>query len=265
MRDSLTPPRVAGTPDPNANPETDPELAAILDFQPVPRQVVRPDGWSPERQRQFILLIAQTGSAQQAAVAMGKKLSGIESLYREEGAESFRRAWDAMCERVRKREEERFKAAAPQRTYEPPHRRNRSAFGGTGARFGGGGDEAEQVSESDFDEARNSISSKLLRARRLYLQEISHCPGKRAAFEILTEYEVDWDKAAALEPQPDEPWRRTNQRQADMVLMADSGWSFGDFGYGPDKKAQLRRAIDEHRAEEGLPPIDWSESIESSQ
>jgi hypothetical protein len=47
-----------------------------------------------------------------------------------------------------------------------------------------------------------------------------------------------------------------------MILTAESGWSFGEWGYGEDKKAELQRAIDEHRAEMGLEPVDWSESAE---
>jgi hypothetical protein len=107
------------------------------------------------------------------------------------------------------------------------------------------------------EEAKDSIAAKLLRIRRLYLQEISASPGKRAAFEILTELPIDWDAAERLEPQADEPFRTSNQRKPDMILMAESGWSFGECGYGPDKKAERRRAIDEHRAAEGLPAIDW--------
>ena len=42
-----------------------------------------------------------------------------------------------------------------------------------------------------------------------------------------------------------------------MILTAESGWSFGEAGYGPDKKAEMRKAIDEYRAEEGLPAIEW--------
>jgi len=34
--------------------------------------------------------------------------------------------------------------------------------------------------------------------------------------------------------------------------------------HGPDKLAELRRAIDEHRADEGLEPVDWDESAEPS-
>ena len=75
----------------------------------------------------------------------------------------------------------------------------------------------------------------------------------------MTELPVDWEIAGRLEPQPFEPWTRTNQRQPDMVLTAESGWSFGEFGYGPDKKAAARRQLDQHRAEQGLPAIRWEE------
>jgi hypothetical protein len=108
------------------------------------------------------------------------------------------------------------------------------------------------------EEAKDSIKEKLLRCRRLYLMEISGSAGKRAAFEILTELPIDWEKAARLEPQPDEPWKSANQRQPDMILTAENGWTFGEFGYGEDKKAELRAELDKYRAEEGLPPVDWS-------
>jgi hypothetical protein len=87
---------------------------------------------------------------------------------------------------------------------------------------------------------------------------ISGDPGKRAAFEILTELPVDWDVAAEGGAQADEPYRRTNQRDPDMVLLAESGWSMGEIGYGPDRKAQAQAAIDRHRLENGQEPIDWS-------
>jgi hypothetical protein len=44
-----------------------------------------------------------------------------------------------------------------------------------------------------------------------------------------------------------------------MVLTAESGWSFGEWGYGEDKKKELRAELDKYRKEEGLPPVDWSE------
>ena len=106
------------------------------------------------------------------------------------------------------------------------------------------------------EEARDSISNKLLRARRLYLKEISGHPARRAAFEILTELPVDWEKAQALEPQPDEPWARPNMRKPDMLLTAEAGW-LGDAAHGPDKKAELMREINAWRAKQGLEPVDW--------
>ena len=72
----------------------DPEIVELLKFDPAPRLVKRPDGWTAERQRCFIRLIVETGSPQRAAAAMGKKLSGLEQVYRSEGAEGFREAWD---------------------------------------------------------------------------------------------------------------------------------------------------------------------------
>src|SRR5204862_6367151 len=117
--------------------------------------------------------------------------------------------------------------------------------------------EDEESFRQRGEEARDSIAGKLLRIRRMYLAEISACPGKRAAFESLTQLPIDWDIAARGEPQPDEPWRTTNQREPDMILTAESGWSFGDIGYGPDRKAEARKLIDEHLAAEGKPPLDW--------
>jgi hypothetical protein len=116
--------------------------------------------------------------------------------------------------------------------------------------------EDEASLERRADEARDSISGKLLAARRLYLQEISNSPGKRAAFEILTDLPVDWDAAERLEPQQDEPWRKPNMRRPDMLLTAENGW-LGGMAHGPDKMADLRRAIDEHREQEGMEPVDW--------
>jgi hypothetical protein len=109
------------------------------------------------------------------------------------------------------------------------------------------------------EDAKESIRQKLLRCRRLYLMEISGSAGKRAAFEILTELPVDWQKAKRLEPQPDEPWKSTNQRQPDMILTAENGWSFGEFGYGEDKKKALRAELDKYHAKHGLEPIKWNE------
>jgi hypothetical protein len=110
----------------------------------------------------------------------------------------------------------------------------------------------------------DSVREKLLRCRRLYLMEISGSAGKRAAFEILTELPIDWEKAKRLEPQPDEPWKSTNQRQPDMILTAESGWSCGEIGYGPDRKAELREALNDELVKQGKQPIDWGQPESAS-
>src|SRR5689334_4016780 len=97
MNDSRIPPRVADNDAPSAGEAAlpiDAEIAALLDFEPVPRKVKRPDGWTPERQREFIHRLALTGSPAMASGEMGKNVSGIEAIYKEKGADSFRRAWD---------------------------------------------------------------------------------------------------------------------------------------------------------------------------
>ena len=242
----------------------DPEIAPLLDFTPVPRKVKRPDGWTPELQRELIARIAATGTLQQAVWQMNKHATGAQNLHEVPSADEFRAAWAAAIALGRARNG--LDCAPPFAGEVPGITRRRRSPAHAAA---GGGEEGQLLNEFGewedeasierrADEAMDSIRGKLLGARRLYLQEISASPGKRAAFEILTELPIDWDKAAELQPQDDEPWHRTNQRQPDMILTADSGWAWGEHGYGPDKKAELRRAIDAHRAEQGLPAVQWS-------
>jgi hypothetical protein len=240
----------------------DPEIAALLDFEPVPRKVKRPDGWTPELQRELIARIAATGTLQAAVWQMGKHATGAEGLYKTPGADSFRASWDRALAIGRRRN---GLDSQPPYVGEVPGitRRKSKTEQPSGPRHDGqalneyGEPEDEDSLARRAEEAKDSIAAKLLRIRRLYLQEISASPGKRAAFEILTELPIDWEAAERLEPQADEPFRTSNQRKPDMILMAESGWSFGECGYGPDKKAEMRRAIDEHRAAEGLPAVDW--------
>jgi hypothetical protein len=62
-------------------------------FTPVPRQYVRHDGWTPDRQIAFIEALADTGSVEAAARAVNMSQSGAYNLRRQPGAESFRAAW----------------------------------------------------------------------------------------------------------------------------------------------------------------------------
>lgn len=71
---------------------------ALPDFTPVPRQRLRHDGWTPERQRAFIEALADTGSVTRAAGMVNMAQRNCYYLKRQPGAEEFRRAWDAALD-----------------------------------------------------------------------------------------------------------------------------------------------------------------------
>jgi len=249
----------------------DPEVAPLLEFEPVPRKREVAGAWTPARQREFVARLTVTGSPGRASEEMGKDETGVRKLYRSPHAASFRAAWDGAVDLAKRRAaERRGTEAAVVPGSRPPSLDNRRKHPEADVLPGplpeGGGRQAlneygEPEDEGSLSErghqAMDDIAARLLRIRRLYLQEISASPGKRAAFEILTELPIDWERAEQCEPQPDEPHRTASQREPDMVLLAESGWSFGECGYGPDRKAELRAAIDAHRAEDGLEPVDW--------
>jgi len=253
-------------------PDDDPEILALLDFEPVPRKVEVKGGWTPELQREFIARLAVHGSPTRACEELGKNRTGVNKLYRSPLGASFRDAWDRAVDLAKRRSAECATAEFVRPGMKAPTMDNRRKYpfaiqtgplpGQVLNEFGEWEDEASVQRRGE--EARDSLRMKLLRCRRLYLQEISGSPGKRAAFEILTELPIDWDKAGRLEPQPDEPWRKPNAHEGDMVLTAESGWLMGEAGYGPDKKGELMKAIDEYRAAEGLPPVEWDDSTERS-
>jgi hypothetical protein len=233
----------------------------------VVRKVKRPDGWTPELQRELIARIAAAGTVQAAVWQMGKHSTGAEALYKVPGADSFRACWDAAIIIGRRRNgldsQPPFIGDVPgiNRRRKPTASDPLTApLPGQAMNECGEWEDASSL-EQRCEEARDNIARKLLNARRLYLRDISTCPAKRAAFEMLTSLPVDWDKAGRCEAQDDEPWKRPNMRQPDMLLTAESGW-LGEMVHGPDKKAELMRAINEWRVAEGLEPIEWSESAE---
>ena len=253
----------------------DPDIAPLLDFTPVPRQLQKANGWNAAMQRMFIAWLAHYGSPGKAAAELGKARSGIDKVYKDPAADSFRAAWDGAVALAEQRVIDRLVAAPTGAgAMKPPsisdRRKSPSPLSGEGWGEGAANQVRNELGEWEdeaayrhrAEEAEDSIATKLLRIRRLYLQEIAASPGKRAAFEILTELPVDWAAAERGDAQPDEPYRTANQRHPDMILLAESGWSFGECGYGPDRKQMLRDAIDEHRAEEGLDPVEWGRSAD---
>lgn len=234
-------------------------LGDLLEFAPVPRKTKRADGWTPDRQRAFIAALSATGSKRQAALAIGMQPYGVDQLLKAEDNDSFKAAFERALAIAAQAGSMKIAkgvadAAARNAQLTPPSRLR-------GLALPGASDDPDSIARA-MDEARDRISQKLLGARRLFLHEIADCPGRRAAFEILTGFPIDWDKAERLEAQADEPFRRLNARDADMVLTAENGW-MGDIAHGPDKKAELRRQLNAWRVEQGLDPIEdgeWGES-----
>ena len=251
-------------------PVYDPEILALLDFEPVPRKREVDGGWTAELQREFIARLAVDGSPGRTCEEMGKDQGGVMKVYRSPLAASFRAAWDGAVKLARQRQAEAARPVFVGPGAVPPsldHRRKLMASSALNGLPGqvrmhdGEWVDPDAIAQMAAD-AKDRITQKLLGARRLYLQEICDCPGKRAAFEILTQYPIDWDKAERLEPQDDEPWKVPNMRKPDMILAAENGW-LGDIAHGEDKKAELRAAMDAWRAKEGMPPVDWdSESAD---
>ena len=73
-------------------PPTVPDDDYLL-FAPVPVKP-RHNGWTSERQRAFIMMLAQLGSVRTAAKSVGKSRQSAYNLRKREGAESFAAAWD---------------------------------------------------------------------------------------------------------------------------------------------------------------------------
>jgi hypothetical protein len=64
------------------------------EFTPVPLGRVRHDGWTPERQRRFLMALAAMGTVDSAARAVGMSRISAYKLKAREGAESFAAEWD---------------------------------------------------------------------------------------------------------------------------------------------------------------------------
>jgi hypothetical protein len=72
----------------------DPEILALLDFEPVVRKCRRHDGWTPLNQRIYILGLAETGNTDQAAHRVKRTASGAWKVRTSDKAEGFAAAWD---------------------------------------------------------------------------------------------------------------------------------------------------------------------------
>lgn len=71
-----------------------PRTRKAADFEPVPLRY-RHDGWTPDRQLEFIEALADCGCVDSAARAVGMARSSAYALRRRHDAQAFRLAWDA--------------------------------------------------------------------------------------------------------------------------------------------------------------------------
>src|SRR3954447_25952904 len=85
----------------------DPEIAALLDFDPVPRKIDVPGGWGPEKQREFIARLATHGSKNKACTQMCMQATGMTKVQNSPGAQSFREAFGAAVELSMRRRAEK--------------------------------------------------------------------------------------------------------------------------------------------------------------
>ena len=71
-----------------------PEYFVPPSFDPVPLDRIRHDGWTAQRQRDFIAALIAMGSVGQAAKAVGMGKASAYNLRKRPGAGDFNAAWD---------------------------------------------------------------------------------------------------------------------------------------------------------------------------
>jgi transposase-like protein len=69
-------------------------------FTPVPTRARR-DGWTPDKQRAFLLALRRTGQVALAAREVGMSHQSARALRKRAGAESFAAAWDLVLDQAR--------------------------------------------------------------------------------------------------------------------------------------------------------------------
>ena len=78
---------------PVAAPAAEPP-AFLADYRPVPRQRARHDGWTAERQRAFLTVLAETGCISEACGEAGVSSRSAYRLRQLPHAKDFADAWD---------------------------------------------------------------------------------------------------------------------------------------------------------------------------
>jgi hypothetical protein len=88
---------------PNQKLPLRPDEIIVPIFMPVPMRRNRHDGWTPERQKAFLLALTATGSVAASARMVGLTRKSAYQLRKRADAESFADAWEAAISSGRAR------------------------------------------------------------------------------------------------------------------------------------------------------------------
>src|SRR5690606_29836628 len=73
------------------------------DFATAEREIARSDGWTPQRQRDFIGMLADTGCVSEAAKSVGMSASSAYKLRRSPAGQAFAHAWEVAMRQASRR------------------------------------------------------------------------------------------------------------------------------------------------------------------
>jgi hypothetical protein len=164
----------------------------------------RSDGWSPQKQREFIEALADTGSVSDAARSVRVSTTSCYRLRRAPGAEGFAAAWDAALEEASKRLVDIAFDRAFNGTYEPIINQNGNNVGA-------------RIRYSD------RLLMFLLRAHRPDRYDFNRPAGLRKSLAAAAASNPVSEAIKLLDPvQPPEPHRLMEPLQLeDALLCAD--------------------------------------------
>jgi hypothetical protein len=148
--------------DPAAAPE-DPEIATLLEFEPVPRRNKRHDGWSAAHQRGFIAALATCGNIDRAAQAVDRTQSGAWTVRNSAGADGFKESWEAALSLYHRRNPRRAPPPPMARPARPVagHARNVGAL--RAAREARGADADGEVTRAEAEAFWAALSRRYWR------------------------------------------------------------------------------------------------------
>ena len=212
----------------------DPDIAALLDFEPVPRSHGKANGWTAGMQRMFIAWLAYYGSPTKACDELGKARSGIDKVYKSDGADSFRASWDAAVALAEKRRIAALASRpggagalrAPVMSRAPLQRTDLDINGRPPQpgevinERGEWEDEAQYLQRGE--EAKDNIGMRLLRIRRAYLAEICRSRPSAPRSRSSPSCPLTGARPSGWSRSPTSPTEPPTSASPDMILAAEA-------------------------------------------